>query len=51
VTFTATGTAGTASTIALNAGNNQTASAGTAVPVDPSVIVHDANGNPVAGWR
>src|SRR5207244_2545318 len=39
----------TASTIALNAGNNQTAAAGTAVPIDPSVIVHDAHGNPVAG--
>src|SRR2546425_161570 len=49
VTFTATGTGGTATQIALNAGNNQSATAGTAVPVDPSVIVHDANGNPVSG--
>src|SRR5439155_640080 len=49
VTFTATGTAGAASSIALNAGNNQSATAGTAVAIEPSVIVHDANGNPVAG--
>ncbi|TMC49599.1 MAG: hypothetical protein E6J20_17850, partial [Chloroflexi bacterium] len=49
VTFTATGTAGAASSIALNAGNGQSATAGTAVPVAPSVIVRDANGNPVAG--
>src|SRR5207245_6214434 len=48
VTFTATGTAGTATQIALNAGNNQSATSGTAVAVDPSVIVHDANGNPVS---
>src|SRR5439155_517808 len=49
VTFTATGTTGAASTIAVNGGNNQSATAGTAVAVGPSVIVHDANGNPVAG--
>src|SRR2546426_9971570 len=42
-------TAGAASQIAINAGNNQTATAGTAVAIDPSVIVRDANGNPVAG--
>src|SRR5207249_8488951 len=49
VTFTATGTAGAASSIAVNAGNNQSATAGTTVATPPSVIVHDANGNPVAG--
>src|SRR5439155_1675319 len=49
VTFTATGTTGAASTIAVNGGNNQSATAGTAVAVGPSVIVHDPNGNPVAG--
>src|SRR5439155_191401 len=49
VTFTATGTAGAATQIAINAGNSQTATAGTPVAVDPSVIVRDANGNPVAG--
>src|SRR4029077_11778723 len=49
VTFTATGTAGTATQIAVNAGNNQSATAGSAVPIDPSVIVRDANNNPVGG--
>src|SRR5206468_2262363 len=43
------GTAGAASSIAVNAGNNQSATAGSAVAVDPSVIVRDANNNPVAG--
>src|SRR5207247_3687234 len=41
--------AGSATQIAVNAGNNQTLPAGTAVPVRPSVIVKDAKGNPVAG--
>ncbi|HXY70502.1 MAG TPA: hypothetical protein VEH62_13720, partial [Gemmatimonadales bacterium] len=49
VTFTATGTAGPATQIALNAGNNQTARTGTAVVVPPSVIVRDANNNVVSG--
>src|SRR5207249_3252735 len=49
VTFTATGTTGAASSIALNGGNNQSATAGTAVAIEPSVIVRDANGNPVGG--
>jgi adhesin/invasin len=49
VTFTATGQAGAASTIAVNAGNNQTATAGAAVATPPSVIVKDAQGNPVSG--
>ena len=49
VTFTATGTVGTATQIAVNAGNNQSATAGTAVATPPSVIVRDANNNPVAG--
>src|SRR5439155_403745 len=48
-TFTATGTAGTATQIAINAGNDESATAGTAVPVAPSVIVRDAHGNPVEG--
>ena len=42
-------TPGTATQIALNAGNNQSATAGSAVATVPSVIVKDANGNPVAG--
>ena len=49
VTFTATGTAGAPATVAINAGNNQTAVAGTAVAIPPSVLVQDAVGNPVAG--
>src|SRR5437016_6088185 len=48
VTFTATGTAGTAATIAANSPTSQTATVGTAVGSPPSVIVKDANGNPVA---
>ncbi len=36
-------------TIAVNAGNNQTATVGTVVATAPSVIVHDASNNPVAG--
>src|SRR5207244_1847606 len=32
-----------------NGGNNQTATAGTAVATPPSVIARDASGNPVAG--
>ncbi len=40
---------GAASQIALNAGNNQSATAGTAVSIAPSVIVKDTDGNPVSG--
>ena len=49
VTFSATGRAGAAKQIALKAGNAQTAVAGTAVATAPSVIVKDANNNPVSG--
>src|SRR5438128_12671760 len=49
VTFTATGTAGGAATIAANSATSQSATAGTAVGAPPSVIVKDANGNPVTG--
>ncbi len=49
VSFTATGTAGPATSIAINAGNNQTAIAGSAVATDPAVKVSDVNGNGVAG--
>src|SRR5438094_908758 len=48
VTFSATGTAGTAAMIAANSATSQSATAGTAVSTPPSVIVKDANGNPVA---
>lgn len=46
VAFTATSSAGAAGSIAKNAGDNQTAVAGSAVPIRPSVLVKDANGNP-----
>ena len=49
MTFTATGTAGPAAQIAANAGDGQSASAGTAVSTPPSVIVEDTNDNPVSG--
>jgi len=40
---------GTATQIALQAGDGQTAVAGTAVAIAPAVVVTDAVGNPVAG--
>jgi len=40
---------GPATQMSLNAGDGQTASAGTAVAVDPSVLVQDGGGDPVAG--
>lgn len=49
VVFGATGVAAAASAMTLNAGNNQSAVAGQAVPVPPSVKITDASGNPVAG--
>src|SRR5205807_1209594 len=49
VTFTAPGTAGTAAPRAADSPTSQTATAGTAVSSPPSVIVKDANGNPVGG--
>jgi hypothetical protein len=48
VTFNATGVAGPAATIALHGGSTS-GTAGHVVSVPPSVIVTDANGNPVAG--
>src|SRR5439155_10910175 len=47
--FSTSATAGTAATMAANSPSSQTAPAGTAVSSPPSVIVKDANGNPVAG--
>jgi plastocyanin len=38
---------GAAVLVAKNAGDNQTAEVGTAVPIDPQVLVTDANGVPV----
>src|SRR5207302_71911 len=48
VTFSAAGTAGTAATDAAHRATSHSATAGTAVSTPPSVIVKDANGNPVA---
>ena len=42
-------TAGGAATLAIQAGDNQTATAGSQVAVDPAVLVTDGGGNPVAG--
>jgi lysophospholipase L1-like esterase/uncharacterized protein YjdB len=50
VVFTAAGVAGPATTVAGFAGNNQTGTAGGFVATKPSVIVTDANGNPVSGF-
>ena len=49
VTFTATAAAGAAASITKTAGDAQTAEAGSAVPIPPSVTIKDASGNPVAG--
>jgi hypothetical protein len=49
VTFTATGTTGSAATVDIHSGDGQSAPAGTAVPIAPSVRVTDAAGNPVSG--
>jgi hypothetical protein len=49
MTFNAAGIVGSPTTIALNAGNGQSATAGTAVAVAPSVRVTDALNSPVAG--
>jgi adhesin/invasin len=49
VTFNATGSAAAATTIAANLGNGQSATAGSAVAIAPSVVVRDAFNNPVSG--
>src|ERR1019366_432406 len=49
VAFTATSSAGAAASLARNAGDNQTAAAGSVVPIPPSVLVKDVNGNPTSG--
>ena len=50
VTFSATGTAGAAASLAIVAGTDeQIGAAEEALPVDPSVVVADAYGNPVSG--
>jgi YVTN family beta-propeller protein len=49
MTFAFSATRTTATQIAVAAGNGQTTFAGSAVAVPPSVIVKDANNNPVSG--
>jgi adhesin/invasin len=49
LTFTASGTAGTATGLAVSTGNNQTAVVATQLPTNPTVIVRDAQSNPVPG--
>jgi len=49
VSFTATSGAGAAASLAKNAGDNQSATAGSVVVIPPSVIAKDANGNPKSG--
>jgi hypothetical protein len=49
VSFTATGTAGPTAMLAVSAGDNQTAPAGSAVSIPPAVVVQDANGNLKSG--
>jgi hypothetical protein len=49
LTFTATGTVGTQTQLLKYAGDSQSATIGTAVSTLPSVIVKDANNNPVSG--
>lgn len=48
-TFTATGTAGAATTLVRISGNTQTGTAGSALPLPFVVRVNDSNGNPVSG--
>jgi adhesin/invasin len=49
LTFTATGVSGAPGRMAMNAGNGQTATVGTAVATTPRVLVTDAYDNPVPG--
>jgi alpha-tubulin suppressor-like RCC1 family protein len=49
VTFTASAKAGPPASLTKHAGDGQSATANEAVAVDPSVVVKDAYGNPVAG--
>lgn len=49
VTFNATGAAGAAASLTKSAGDGQVVPAGSTVPVAPSVIVKDANGNVKSG--
>ena len=46
--FSATGTSDVPTKISIFAGNNQTGPAGQPLPNDPTVLIQDANNNPVA---
>jgi hypothetical protein len=48
-TVLATAVIGPPASMAVVAGNNQTATVGSAVAIPPAVVVRDAHGNPVAG--
>src|SRR5438309_404541 len=48
-TFTATATVAPAALISAQAGNGQTAVAGSALPIAPAVLVTDRFGNPITG--
>jgi hypothetical protein len=50
VSFTATATAGNATTIALDGGNSQTDTIGATLPVPYTVLVTDRAANPVSGF-
>lgn len=49
VVFTAMARAAAAATMSIVAGNNQTATVGRTLPIDPAVRITDALGNPIAG--
>jgi adhesin/invasin len=49
VIFTATAVAGAPTSLSINGGTGQTATAGSILPVAPTVIVRDSRGNPVSG--
>ena len=49
VSFSATAVAGAPASLSMAAGHNQSAGAGQQVPVRPTIVLRDANDNPVAG--
>ncbi len=49
IEITATAGAPRIAALAVNAGNNQSVAAGSALPTNPSVVARDVGGNPVAG--
>jgi hypothetical protein len=49
ITFNATGVVGPVAKVTVNGGNGQSATVGATLGTDPSVLVTDANDNPVSG--